>query len=100
MSHHPAELFRIDRRGFLSEGHYADMVLVNLEDPWKVDRKNILAKCGWSPFERETFRSKVIKTWVSGSLVYKAGEIVLAFAADQGVSAEIIEISMSSLNSM
>jgi len=76
MSHHPAELFKVDRRGFLTEGQYADMVLVDLENPWKVTSENILAKCGWSPFEGVTFQSRVLNTWVSGSLVYEDGEIV------------------------
>ncbi len=73
MSHNPAILFQVEKRGFLREGYFADIVLVNPNAPWKVDKKNILAKCGWSPFEGNTFRSAVTHTWVSGHLAYADG---------------------------
>lgn len=76
MSHYPAQLFSIDRRGFIKEGYYADLVLVDLDRSWKVSKDNILAKCGWSPFEGQEFRSKIRKTWVDGALVYNGGNIV------------------------
>ncbi|MFC2125983.1 dihydroorotase [Bacteroidota bacterium] len=76
MAHHPAELFQIDRRGYIQEGNYADLVLVDLDSPWEVNPENILAKCGWSPFEGMKFQSKVVDTWVSGTLVYEEGEII------------------------
>jgi dihydroorotase len=69
--HNPAILFQIDRRGFVREGYYADLVLVNLGTPWTVARDNILAKCGWSPFEGQEFQSKVTHTFVSGHLAYE-----------------------------
>ncbi len=72
-SHNPAILFRIDRRGFVREGYYADLAVVDLNAPWTVDRHNILAKCGWSPFEGQSFRSKVTHTFVSGHLAYREG---------------------------
>lgn len=71
--HNPAVLFQIDRRGYVREGYYADLVLVDPDAPWTVDRSNVLAKCGWSPFEGQTFRSRVTHTWVSGYLAYEKG---------------------------
>jgi dihydroorotase len=73
MCHNPAKLFRIVDRGFIREGHYADLVLVDLNDPWVVSRENIVAKCGWSPFEGETMRARVTHTLVSGHLAYNKG---------------------------
>lgn len=75
MSHNLAILFQIDRRGFIREGYFADLVLVDPNSPWKVEKNNILAKCGWSPFEGETFHTKVTDTWVSGHRAYKNGQI-------------------------
>jgi dihydroorotase len=73
MVHNVADMFDIDRRGFIREGYYADLVLVNLNDPWTVTKENILYKCGWSPFEGTTFRSKVHTTIVNGHIVYRQG---------------------------
>lgn len=73
MCHHPAILFQIDKRGFIREGYKADLVLVDLNNPWKVSTDNILYKCKWSPFEGTTFKSKVVKTFVNGNLVYDNG---------------------------
>jgi dihydroorotase len=75
MAHNPATLFRIEKRGYIREGYFADLVLVDLDNPWKVDRANILAKCGWSPFEGETFKSKVTHSFVSGHLAYVEGQL-------------------------
>jgi len=75
MSHAVAECFQIQNRGYIREGYAADLVLVNLNDPWTVNRSNILAKCGWSPFEGVTFRSKVIRTFVNGNVAYEQGNI-------------------------
>src|SRR5690606_6604589 len=72
-SHNPAILFRIKNRGFIREGYFADMVLVDLNNPWKVSSENILSKCKWSPFEGKTFNSQVTHTIVSGHLVYSRG---------------------------
>lgn len=73
MSHSVADLFRIDKRGYIREGYYADLVLVDLENNTEVTKENILSKCGWSPFEGHTFKSKIMKTFVNGHLVYDEG---------------------------
>ncbi len=75
MSHAPADLFRIDRRGYIREGYFADLVLVDPNKSWKVSTNNILYKCGWSPFEGQEFSHQVIKTFVNGQLVYNHGII-------------------------
>ena len=75
MCHNPAILFNIRERGFIREGYKADLCLVNPSQPWKVSKENILYKCGWSPFEGTTFRSKVVKTIVNGTIVYDNGVI-------------------------
>ena len=74
MCHNPAILYRIKDRGFIREGYFADLVLVDLNKPWTVSKENILYKCGWSPLEGTTFQSQVISTWVNGHLVYDAGK--------------------------
>jgi len=73
MAHNPAILFEIEKRGFIREGYFADLALVDLDNSWTVEKGNIVAKCGWSPFEGTTFRSKVTHTVVSGHLAYKNG---------------------------
>lgn len=70
MCHNPSILYRIDKRGFIREGYYADLVLVDLDTSFTVDKENILYKCGWSPLEGTTFHSKVTHTFVNGNLVY------------------------------
>jgi dihydroorotase len=75
MCHNPAILFRIKERGFIREGYKADICLVDPASSWTVSRDNLLYKCGWSPFEGTTFRSKVIKTIVNGTIVYDDGII-------------------------
>jgi dihydroorotase len=76
MCHHPAICFKVENRGYIREGYWADLVLVDLDSPWKVDKSNILAKCNWSPFEGNTFQSKVTHTIVSGHLAYDDGIII------------------------
>jgi dihydroorotase len=66
MSHAPAICFRIKDRGFIREGYKADLAIVNLNSSWKVSKNNILAKCGWSPFDGDTMQAEVIHTFVSG----------------------------------
>lgn len=73
MCHNPAILFRVRERGFIREGYYADLTLVDPNDPWQVNQDNILSKCGWSPFEGQTFKSKITHTIVSGHLAYENG---------------------------
>ena len=73
MCHNPAILFRIEKRGFIREGYYADLVLIDSEKPQYVDKDNLLYKCGWSPFEGKTFHSTIVYTIVSGHLAYKEG---------------------------
>jgi dihydroorotase len=76
MAHNPAVCFRVEKRGFIREGYWADLVLVDLNKPTDVNRDQILSKCGWSPFEGQEFRSSVSHTFVSGNLVYSDGQIV------------------------
>ncbi|MEL4456811.1 dihydroorotase [Lutimonas vermicola] len=73
MCHNPARLFKIEKRGFVKEGYYADLVLVDTNSPQTVDKENILYKCGWSPFEGTTFHSTVTHTFVNGHLIYNKG---------------------------
>lgn len=75
MCHAPARLFQVKDRGFIREGQHADLVLVDLDAPWTVTKENLLYKCGWSPFEGQRFRSRVLRTWVNGQLVYADGEV-------------------------
>jgi dihydroorotase len=75
MCHNPAILFNIKKRGFIREGYKADLCLVNPNDPWTVEKDNILYKCGWSPFEGTTFKSRVITTIINGTIVFDNGII-------------------------
>lgn len=75
MCHAPATIFQIEKRGYIRENYFADLVLVDLDKPWKVEKSTILAHCGWSPFEGETFQSSVTHTFVNGNLVYENGKI-------------------------
>ena len=71
--HNPAIIFQIENRGFIREGYYADLVLIDLKAPQTVCKENILYKCGWSPFEGTTFSSSVTHTFVNGVLMYHEG---------------------------
>jgi dihydroorotase len=73
MAHAVADCFQIAKRGYIREGYFADLVLVDMNAPWKVEPSNILYKCGWSPFEGLTFHAKVQYTFVSGHPVYQDG---------------------------
>jgi dihydroorotase len=70
MAHNPAKIFKIEKRGFIKVGYYADLAIVNPGLPWSVKKENIFSKCGWSPFEDYTFKSRVTHTFVNGQLVY------------------------------
>ena len=71
MCHNPAVLFQIEKRGYIKKGYFADLVLVDLNKPWTVKKENILYKCGWSPFEGTTFKSRVTHTFVNGTLAFE-----------------------------
>ncbi len=71
--HNPAKIFQIEKRGFIREGYFADIVLVDLNAPQTVCKENILYKCGWSPFEGVCFSSSVTQTFVNGVLVFDNG---------------------------
>ena len=75
MCHAPARLFRIDRRGFIRENYYADLVLIDPNKSWRVSAENILYKCGWTPFEKEEFCHQVTHTFVNGEPVFENGRI-------------------------
>lgn len=74
MAHSPAVLFNVRKRGFIREGYHADLIVVDLNTSWKVNKSNILYKCGWSPLEGTTLRSEVVQTFVNGNLVYDYGQ--------------------------
>jgi len=73
MCHAPADCFKIEKRGYIREGYHADLVIVDLDDPWKVSYENIYYKCGWSPLLGEKFHSKITHTLVNGNVVYERG---------------------------
>lgn len=75
MCHAPADLFRIQKRGYIRPGYYADLVLVDPINHIHVHKDMILSKCAWSPFEGQTFSHSIAKTWVNGQLVYDDGDI-------------------------
>jgi dihydroorotase len=73
MCHNPAILFQISKRGYVREGYYADLVLIDINKSWTVNKDNILYKCNWSPFEGVQFDSKITHTIVNGKIVYENG---------------------------
>lgn len=73
MCHNPSKLFDIEKRGYIREGYYADLVLVNMDNPWQAVKENTLYKCGWTPFDGYTFKSKITQTFVNGHLAYDNG---------------------------
>ncbi len=73
-AHAPALCYGIRDRGFIREGCFADLTLVQLNNPWEVSKNNILYKCGWSPFEGQIFKSRILKTWVNGNMVWADGK--------------------------
>lgn len=75
MSHAPADLFNISNRGYIKEGYFADIVVVDPNSSYTVNKNNILSKCGWSPFENHKFKHSIEKTFVNGELVYDNGKI-------------------------
>lgn len=75
MAHNPARIFKIEKRGFIKEGFYADLVLINPAMPWNVKKENLLYKCGWSPLEGVNFKSRITHTFVNGQLVYQNSKV-------------------------
>ncbi|CAM4031027.1 dihydroorotase [Flavobacterium antarcticum] len=75
MAHNPAKLFKIEKRGFIKEGYFADLAIINTGLPWTVKKDNILYKCGWSPFEGTTFKSRITHTFVNGQLVFNNSKV-------------------------
>jgi len=73
-AHNPAILYQIDKRGYIREGYHADFVIIDIAKPWTVTQENILYKCGWSPFEGTTFKSRVMRTFVNGVQIYNNGK--------------------------
>ena len=76
MAHAPAILFKIEERGYIREGYFADLVIVNPTKEITISKENILAKCGWSPFEGNTFSHSIDSTFVNGNIVYKDGNMI------------------------
>jgi dihydroorotase len=76
MCHAPAEIFHISKRGYLREGYWADLVLVDLNTPWTVNKSNLLYRCGWSPFEDLQFHTKVHTTIVNGSVIFMEDKLI------------------------
>ncbi|OUR98303.1 dihydroorotase [Flavobacteriales bacterium 33_180_T64] len=81
MAHNPAILFQVEKRGYIKEGYFADLVIVDINNPWSVKKENILYKCGWSPFEGNTFKSRVTHTFLNGTLVYNNFKVLDVKAA-------------------
>ena len=75
MCHAVAECFQIENRGYIREGYFADLVMVDVNKPYTVTPQNILYKCGWSPFEKTTFNATIEKTMVNGNIVYENGVV-------------------------
>ena len=76
MCHNPARLYKIDRRGFIRKGYFADLVLVDLNTTYTVNKDNILYKCKWSPLEGHTFNSRITTTFVNGKIAFDNGKII------------------------
>lgn len=75
MAHNPSKIFKMDRRGFVKEGFYADLAIVDPDSDWMVNKDNILYHCGWSPLEGTVFSSKITHTFVNGTLVYENNQV-------------------------
>ena len=75
-AHHVAEIYRMKDRGYIREGYFADLVLVDLNQSWEVTKSSLLYKCNWSPFENQIFKSKIKKTIVNGVIVYNEGNFI------------------------
>ena len=76
MCHAPAEIFRVEERGYLREGYFADLVLLDLQQDQTVVREDVLYKCGWSPLEGRTLQSSINRTFVNGELKFDNGQFI------------------------
>ena len=76
MCHNPARLYKIDRRGYIRKGYFADLVLVDMNAKYEVSKDNLLYKCKWSPLEGYTLNSKIVSTFVNGKLAFNNGKII------------------------
>jgi dihydroorotase len=74
MCHAPADCFKVKERGYIRKGYFADLVVVDLDKKWTVNKENVFYKVGWSPFDGKEFKSQVIKTFVNGKLVFNEGK--------------------------
>lgn len=83
MCHAPADCFRIEKRGYIREGYWADLVLVDVNQPTTVSKDNLHYQCGWSPLEGHTFGATVTHTIVSGELVYQNGSFLASRAGQR-----------------
>ncbi|WP_299225483.1 dihydroorotase [uncultured Psychroserpens sp.] len=81
MCHNPSILFEVEDRGYIKKGYFADLVVVDLNNPWTVNKGNILYHCGWSPFEGTTFKSRITHTFINGTLVYNNFKVLDVKAA-------------------
>ncbi|MEO1202062.1 MAG: amidohydrolase family protein, partial [Pseudomonadota bacterium] len=81
--HAPADIFGVTERGYVREGWYADLIIVDPDTPHTVERGNVLAKCGWSPFEGHTFSSSIDTTMVNGQIVYRDGKLTGVIAGER-----------------
>jgi len=82
-SHAPAEIFGVKDRGYVREGCFADLVMVDTNKPHTVEQSNLLCKCHWSPFEGHEFSSSIDTTIVNGAIVYRDGELTGAIAGQR-----------------
>ena len=83
MCHSPAKLFGVKERGYVREGYFADLVLVDLQNPWRVSKENIYYKCGWSPLEGMGFETKITHTFVNGHLAFVDGKFDESFRGNR-----------------
>ena len=81
--HAPADIFGVEERGYLREGYFADIVIVDPERPYRVEKSNLLAKCHWSPFEKHEFSATIDTTIVNGEIVYTGGELTGSIAGQR-----------------
>ncbi len=75
IAHNPATIFNVNNRGFLREGYYADIVLIDTNTPTNVTKESLLYKCGWSPFDSQKFDNSIYKTILNGNVVYENGKV-------------------------